>query len=255
VRAIGPSLGTVIAASFFLAIFETLAAVCRTLHRALSSSRLPALLRPFAVLAPLFATAAGYAAFFNSYALSYAGMTGEPFLSASTETAALFRLNRARNIRDSASLLSSSSSSRSSRPRADVLAGRTRPTAALLRLTLFISSSGFGLLFGLAAFLLSSSQLAPSAGRAAPTLAALSYAIPLYTTRVCHSVVADAVDALFICCQLDAENQISHCPKAVEAVRPSFLLSLSHSQVRALTLCPSPSSSRAVRHPGGRQLW
>ncbi|GAA5849278.1 hypothetical protein JCM9279_006434 [Rhodotorula babjevae] len=189
VRATGPSLGTVIAASFFLAIFETLAAICRTLHRALSSSRLPALLRPLAVLAPLFATAASYAAFFNSYSLSYAGMTGEPFWSASRETAALFRLNRARNIRDT----------------------------ALLRLTLFISSSGFGLLFGLAAFLLSSSQLAPSAGRAAPTLAVLSYAIPLYTTRVCHSVVADAVDALFICCQLDAENQISHCPKAVEA--------------------------------------
>ncbi|GAA5913709.1 hypothetical protein JCM8208_003862 [Rhodotorula glutinis] len=189
VRATGPSFGTVIAASFFLAIFETLAAVCRTLHRALSSSRLPSLLRPLAVLAPLFATAAGYAAFFNSYSLSYAGMTGEPFWSASRETAALFRLNRARNIRDT----------------------------ALLRLTLFISSTGFGLLFSLAAFLLSSSQLSPSSGRAAPTLAALSYAIPLYTTRVCHSVVADAVDALFVACQLDAENQISHCPKAVEA--------------------------------------
>ncbi|KPV72790.1 uncharacterized protein RHOBADRAFT_55473 [Rhodotorula graminis WP1] len=190
VRATGPSFGTVIAASFFLAIFETLATVCRTLHRALSSSRLPTLLRPLAVLAPLFRTAAAYAAFFNSYSLSYAGMTGEPFLSASRETAALFRLNRARNIRDT----------------------------ALLRLTLFISSSGFGLLFGLAAFLfLSSSQLSPSSGRAAPTLAVLSYAIPLYTTRVCHSVVADAVDALYVATNLDAENQISHCPKAVEA--------------------------------------
>ncbi|GAA6053988.1 hypothetical protein JCM3770_002406 [Rhodotorula araucariae] len=189
VRATGPSLGTVIAASFFLALFETIATVLRAVQRALQSSRLPSLLRPLAFLAPSFATLAGYAAFFNSYALSYAGMTGETFWSSSRETAALFRANRARNIRDT----------------------------ALLRLTLFISSSGFGLLAGLLAFLLTSSQLSPTSGRAAPTLAVLSYAIPLYTTRVCHALVADAVDALFVCAQLDAENQISHCPKAVEA--------------------------------------
>ncbi|BGP44098.1 hypothetical protein JCM10450v2_008315 [Rhodotorula kratochvilovae] len=189
VRATGPSLGTIIAASFFLALFETLAAVLRAIQRALQSSRLPSLLRPLAFLAPFFAALAGYAAFFNSYALSYAGMTGEPFWASARETAALFRANRARNIRDT----------------------------ALLRLTLFISSSGFGLLAGLLAFLLTSSQLSPTSGRAAPTLAVLSYAIPLYTTRVCHALVADAVDALFVCAQLDAENQISHCPKAVEA--------------------------------------
>ncbi|GAA5872411.1 hypothetical protein JCM3774_004513 [Rhodotorula dairenensis] len=188
-RATGPSLGTVIAASFFVAIFSTLATLLTSLRRMLESSRLPSVLRPLTSLAPLFAALAGYAAFFNSYSLSYAGMTGEPFLSASRETADLFRTNRARNIRDT----------------------------ALLRLTLFISSSGWGLLTGLLAFFVTSTHLSPNAGGFAPTLALLCYAIPMYTLRLCHNLIGDAVDALFVCTHLDAENQLSHCPKAVEA--------------------------------------
>lgn len=91
--------------------------------------------------------------------------------------------------------------------------------AALLRLTLFVSSTGWGLLAGLLAFFLSSSQLDARSGGYAPTLALLSYAIPMYTVKLCHNVISDAVDALFVCTHLDAENQLSHCPKAVEAVR------------------------------------
>ncbi|GJN94598.1 hypothetical protein Rhopal_007681-T1 [Rhodotorula paludigena] len=189
VRATGPLLGTVIAASFFLAVFESLATVLHAIRRALQSSRLPSYLRPLTALAPVFAALAGYAAFFNSYALSYAGMTGEPYWSSSRETAALFTANRARNIRDT----------------------------ALLRLTLFVSSTGWGLLAGLLAFFLSSSQLDARSGGYAPTLALLSYAIPMYTVKLCHNVISDAVDALFVCTHLDAENQLSHCPKAVEA--------------------------------------
>lgn len=104
-RATGPSLGTVIAASFFVALFSTLATLLRSLRRLLTSSHLPSILRPFLVtwLAPLLASLASYAAFFNSYSLSYAGMTGEGFWTASRETAELFRVNRARNIRDSES--------------------------------------------------------------------------------------------------------------------------------------------------------
>ncbi|GAA5992592.1 hypothetical protein JCM10908_002679 [Rhodotorula pacifica] len=188
-RATGPSLGTVIAASFFVAIFSTLATLLHSLRRALESSRFPSALKPLTALAPVFAALAGYAAFFNSYALSYAGMTGETFWSASRETAELFRTNRARNIRDT----------------------------ALLRLTLFISSAGWGLLTGLLAFFLTSSHLSPQAGGFAPTLALLCYAIPMYTLRMCHNLIGDAVDALFVCTHLDAENQLSHCPKAVEA--------------------------------------
>ncbi|TKA50643.1 hypothetical protein B0A53_06371 [Rhodotorula sp. CCFEE 5036] len=190
-RATGPSLGTVIAASFFVAIFSTLATLLHSLRRLLESSRLPSLCRPFLVtwLAPLLASLASYAAFFNAYSLSYAGMTGEGFWTASRETAELFRANRARNIRDT----------------------------ALLRLTLFVSSAGWGLLTGLVAFFLTSTHLSPLAGGYAPTLALLCYAIPMYTLRLCHNLIGDAVDALFVCAHLDAENQLSHCPKAVEA--------------------------------------
>ncbi|BGP20959.1 hypothetical protein JCM10213_007124 [Rhodosporidiobolus nylandii] len=188
-RATGPSLGTIIAASFFLALFESVAVALRAIERGLRSARLPNLLRPLTILAPFFAVLAGYAAFFNAYALSYAGMTGETFFSSSTEVAALLRANRARNIRDT----------------------------ALLRLTLFVSSTGWGLLAGLIAFFLASGQVDAQGGRYAPMLAVLSYAVPMYTVKLCHNLLSDAVDALFVCAQLDAENQLSHCPKAVEA--------------------------------------
>jgi hypothetical protein len=174
-------------------------------------------------LAPLLASLASYAAFFNAYSLSYAGMTGEGFWTASRETAELFRANRARNIRDSESsplrrvcacIPSLSDGTLSS------------PTAALLRLTLFVSSAGWGLLTGLVAFFLTSTHLSPLAGGYAPTLALLCYAIPMYTLRLCHNLIGDAVDALFVCAHLDAENQLSHCPKAVEAVRATHSLFL-----------------------------
>lgn len=87
-----------------------------------------------------------------------------------------------------------------------------------MRLTLFVSSAGWGLLTGLVAFFLTSTHLSPLAGGYAPTLALLCYAIPMYTLRLCHNLIGDAVDALFVCAHLDAENQLSHCPKAVEAV-------------------------------------
>lgn len=92
------------------------------------------------------------------------------------------------------------------------------PAAALLRLTLFITSSAWGLLTGLVAFFLTSYHLTPRSGGFTPTLAVLCYAVPLYTLRLCHNLVGDAVDALFVCTHLDAENQVAHCPKAVEAV-------------------------------------
>ncbi|GAA5990425.1 hypothetical protein JCM11641_007940 [Rhodosporidiobolus odoratus] len=188
-RATGPSFGTIIAASFFIAVFESLSVFLRAIERGLRSSRLPNLLRPFTISAPFFAAMAGYAAFFNSYSLSYAGMTGENCWSSSREVAALLRANRARNIRDT----------------------------ALLRLTLFISSTGWGLLAGLLAFFLASNQLDAHSGSFAPMLAVLSYAIPMYTVKLCHNLISDAVDALFVATHLDAENQLSHCPKAVEA--------------------------------------
>ncbi|GAA5852117.1 hypothetical protein JCM8547_000162 [Rhodosporidiobolus lusitaniae] len=198
-RATGPSLGTVIAASFFLAAFESFAVALNAIQRALRSSRLPNLLRPLTFLAPFFGALAGWAAFFNSYSLSYAGMTGETVLSSSKEVASLLRANRARNIRDT----------------------------ALLRLTLFVSSTGWGLLAGLLAFFLASSHVDARGGGYAPTLAVLSYAIPMYTVKLCHNLISDAVDALFVCTHLDAENQSSHCPKAVEAFGKPEVESLS----------------------------
>ncbi|GAA5919214.1 hypothetical protein JCM6882_002779 [Rhodosporidiobolus microsporus] len=198
-RATGPSLGTVIAASFFLALFSTLSAVLSAVARLLRSSRLPNLLKPFTALAPLFGALAAGTAIFNSYSLSYAGMTGEGWWCSSKEVAELLRVNRARNIRDT----------------------------ALLRLTLFVASTGWGLLAGLFAFLLTSARLSSTSGGYAPMLAVLSYTIPLYTVKMCHNVIGDAVDALFVCAHLDAENQLSHCPKAIEAFGQPEVESLS----------------------------
>ncbi|GAA6030565.1 hypothetical protein JCM8097_006211 [Rhodosporidiobolus ruineniae] len=188
-RATGPSLGTVISFSFLLSLLSTVSLTLSALSRGLRSQRLPSLFKPLTPLAPAFGALAGYAAFFNSYALSYAGMTGEGWWVASKEVAGLLRANRTRNIRDT----------------------------ALLRLTLFILTTGLGLLTGLLTFLFASSRLAPTSGGYTPTLAILSYAIPVYTLKLCHDVVGDAVDALFVATHLDAENQLSHCPKAVEA--------------------------------------
>ncbi|GAA5831608.1 hypothetical protein JCM11251_000767 [Rhodosporidiobolus azoricus] len=200
-RATGPSLGTIIALSFFLSLFTTLSTILSSLSRLFKSSNLPNLLKPLTSLAPLFAALAGWTAWFNAYALSYAGMTGEGWRSSAGEVGELFRANRARNIRDT----------------------------ALLRLTLFLSSTSLGLFLSLLSFLtLSTSSLSPTSGGYAPTLAILSFAIPSYTVRLCHNLVGDAVDALFVCTQLDAreegENGVEgmpgaekRCPKAVEA--------------------------------------
>ncbi|GEM11914.1 choline transporter-like family protein [Rhodotorula toruloides] len=197
-RATGPSLGTVIAFSFFLSLFTTISTTLLTLSRLLRSSRIPTPLRPItALFAGLFTSIAASTAFFNSYALSYAGMTGQPWSRSTRETASLIRSNRARNIRDT----------------------------ALLRLTLFTITTTYSLLAGLLSFLLTSSSLAPSAGGYAPTLAILSYVIPAYTVKLCHDLVGDCVDALWVCVSLEASEGegaavvggFSRCPKAVEA--------------------------------------
>ncbi|GAA5914246.1 hypothetical protein JCM5296_006121 [Sporobolomyces johnsonii] len=202
-RATGPSLGTVVVSSLVLSFFSSLSVALSSLARTLRSSSLPALLSPLSYLAPLFGALAGYAAFFNSYSLSYAGMTGEPWLVSARETAALLRANRARNIRDT----------------------------ALLRLTLFVSSTAWGLLAGLIAFFLASSRLAPASGGYAPVVAVVAYVVPMWTVKLCVGLLGDAVDALFICAHLDAENQLSHCPKAVEAFGQPEVESLNSSSL------------------------
>ncbi|GAA5977740.1 hypothetical protein JCM21900_006185, partial [Sporobolomyces salmonicolor] len=188
-RATGPSLGTVVASSLVLSFFSSVSVALSSLARTLRSSSLPALVSPLSYLAPLFGALAGYAAFFNAYSLSYVGITGEAWLVSARETGALLRANRARNIRDT----------------------------ALLRLTLFVSSTAWGLCSGLIAFFLASSRLSPAGGGYAPMVAVLAYVVPMWTVKLCVGLLGDAVDALFICTHLDAENQQSHCPKAVEA--------------------------------------
>ena len=126
-------------------------------------------------------------------------------------------------------------------------------TAALLRLTLFVSSAGWGLLTGLVAFFLTSTHLSPLAGGYAPTLALLCYAIPMYTLRLCHNLIGDAVDALFVCAHLDAENQLSHCPKAVEAVSLPLPFLLSGGWSLLTTLSLSLCAHTTVWHARGRR--
>lgn len=225
-RATGPSLGTVIAFSFFLSLFTTISTSLSTLSRLLRSSRIPTPLRPItALLAGLFTSIAASTAFFNSYALSYAGMTGQSWSRSTREIASLIRSNRARNIRDT----------------------------ALLRLTLFTTTTTYSLLAGLLSFLLSSSSLAPASGGYAPTLAILSYIIPAYTVKLCHDLVGDCVDALWVCVSLEASEGegaavvggFSRCPKAVEAVslRLPFASQPALRNARSVGLITVPTSS------------
>lgn len=72
----------------------------------------------------------------------------------------------------------------------------------------------------------------------------------MYTLRLCHNLIGDAVDALFVCTHLDAENEVSHCPKAVEAVSP---LHIGFSPDRRLSFsCGNLAFRDRERHYGSR---
>lgn len=60
----------------------------------------------------------------------------------------------------------------------------------LVRLVLFVTSVGWGLLAGLVAFLIASSRL--QSGGLAPVVAVLCFFVPLWTMKLCQDVCGDA---------------------------------------------------------------
>lgn len=104
-RATHQSLGTVIFASAVSSFFTTLTTLLKSAKRALRSKHLHPLLQPLTYLVPLFGIIAAACASFNSYALAYVGMTGDPYLASGREMVRILRANDTGSLGDSESLL------------------------------------------------------------------------------------------------------------------------------------------------------
>ena len=63
--------------------------------------------------------------------------------------------------------------------------------------------------------------------------------------RLFNNLIGDVIDALFVYAHLDAENQLSHCPKAVEAVSVPF----SSLRDRLWSLLTNPLRARSLARP------
>lgn len=94
-------LGTIIAASFVLAIFESLAVLARRAKAALQSTSLPTCLHPLMILSPVLGAVAGVMEVYTGWILSYAGLVGEDFATSAAQTRALMSKNN--GMRDSES--------------------------------------------------------------------------------------------------------------------------------------------------------
>lgn len=233
-RALGPSIGTIIASSFFVALFATLATLARRARTALRSTSLPTLLHPLTYLAPLLAIIAGTLEIYTGWILTYAGLTGDDFMTSAHKARAL--LSRNGTVSQSTSSFLSS--------RRDRLTIVPRP-GLLVKLVLFLLGTIWGLIAGLIAFLIASSRLGDP--HLAPIVAALCFLLPFWTVSLTGSFIGDAsvppfffayffvrreliwgerrADACFLCVLFDVEKNTVHCTKALEAVRPfsSFL--------------------------------
>ncbi|ORY57398.1 plasma-membrane choline transporter-domain-containing protein [Leucosporidium creatinivorum] len=191
-RATHQSLGTLIFASAVSSLATTLTTLLNSAKRALRSKHLHPLLQPLTYLVPLFSIITSAIASFNSYALAYAGMTGDDYLTSGREVVKMLRANETGSLGDS----------------------------LLVRLVLLVTSVSWGLLAGLIAFLIASSRL--QTGALAPVVAVLCFFVPLWTMKLCQDVCGDAVDSLFICMNLDlsrdtpSEGELQR--KAAEAV-------------------------------------
>lgn len=73
----------------------------KSAKKALRSKHLHPLLHPLTYLVPIFSILSGAIAAFNSYALSYAGMTGEPYTSSGREVVKMLRANETGSLGDS----------------------------------------------------------------------------------------------------------------------------------------------------------
>lgn len=88
-RATGPSLGSACCAALLLALLDSAALSLRQLRHWTRAGRLPSLLSPLYGLAPLIAFAASAVEGLSSFALVYAGVTGDPFWTAARSASGL----------------------------------------------------------------------------------------------------------------------------------------------------------------------
>jgi len=187
-RATGPSLGTILAASFVSSAFESVAFAVRRLKKAIHSDSLPGWAQPLTYISPLLDLVVGWVELFTGLVLSYVGLTGESYLPSAKAVKALITANQTSRLADS----------------------------LLVRLVLFCSSLAWGLVAGLVAFLVASSKM----GRASPYFAIVSvlcFAVPLASMQLGQAVVGDTVDALFVSLNLDLQEGVCRSEKVREA--------------------------------------
>ncbi|SCV67256.1 BQ2448_5902 [Microbotryum intermedium] len=198
-RATHGSLGTIIFASAITSLATSTTSLLKRAQSLLRSKHLHPVFQPLTYLVPLMGIITSFISSFNGYALSYAGMTGEPYLQSAREVAKMVRQNKTSALGDS----------------------------LLVRLVLFVVSFGFGLVAGLVAFLFASSRLA-SGVHMTPFVAALCYFVPVWTLKLCHDVCGDTVDALFLCLNIDLVKGENHSEETrtafkTEPSEPSFV--------------------------------
>lgn len=187
-RATGPSLGTIIAASFVSAAFEALAFTVHRLKGAIHSDRLPSWAQPLTYLSPLLDIVAGWVELFTGLVLSYAGLTGDAYLPSARAVKHLVTANHTSRLAD----------------------------ALLVRLVLFCTSLVWGLVAGLVAFLVASGRM----GSASPyfgIVSVLCFAVPLASLQLGQAVVGDAVDALFVGFNLDLQEGVCRSEEVKQA--------------------------------------
>ena len=90
-RARGPSLGTACCSALLLALLDTVAFGLHHLRELTrpSNRRLPDFLHPLYVIGPVFALLASIVETLSSYALAYAGVTGDDFFTSARLAASL----------------------------------------------------------------------------------------------------------------------------------------------------------------------
>lgn len=75
-----PFLGTVIAASLIVAIFETLSNLAGKARAVIQSTKFPSLLSPLTYLAPILSLVATSTDIFGGYCLCHTGLTGDEMM-------------------------------------------------------------------------------------------------------------------------------------------------------------------------------
>ncbi|GAA95249.1 uncharacterized protein L969DRAFT_101482 [Mixia osmundae IAM 14324] len=193
-RATGPSLGTVCYSALLLALLDSLALVSSKMRNVTrSTSRLPGFLSPLYYLAPAFALAASFFDAISSYALVFAGLTGQPFAESARRSAALISSNRTGYLLDN----------------------------LLVKYVLNMISLALATLAGLAGFMFATYTV--SEAHYAPLISLLCAIVPFWTVRLCSDVLSNAVDGIFLCYNLDVASGSTHCSKAVEVFAESVL--------------------------------